>query len=97
MRHQILEAYLARQGKWRATPSSWLRRGRWKLIEFFEHDPDAPERFELYDLWTDPGETTDLSAERPSELAALSNRLADWRDSVEAPVPTEREPAYEDD
>ena len=90
-----LQAYLERQGSWRATPNSVLRAGRWKLLELFEAEPDDPARFELYDLWTDPGETTNLATERPAILAELSSQLADWREQVDAPVPTEREPDYQ--
>jgi choline-sulfatase len=45
--------------------------GSFKLLEF-EHG-----RFELYDLAKDPGETRNLAAERPAELADMKRRLAE--------------------
>lgn len=41
-----------------------VRKGDWKL-HVLRHEPPHGEVFELYDLVTDPGETTDLSAEHP--------------------------------
>src|SRR5690606_18645944 len=35
--------------------------------------------WELYDLSTDPGETTDLSAERPDEVTRLTEAFLQWR------------------
>jgi len=51
-------------------PFSAIRRGDRTLIWF--HDPaGAGNRVELYDLRTDPGETRDLAAERPEEVASM--------------------------
>ena len=53
---------------------SLVRQGRWKLTAI-----DAPfveTKFALYDISTDPGETTDLSAQFPEKRAEL---LALWR------------------
>lgn len=63
-------------------PSGAVRSGRHKLIEWYEND-----RVELYDLREDPGETTDLSGEMPELKARLLQRLARWRDSVDAEMP----------
>ena len=48
---------------WRGCPSTSMRRGNYKLIEFFETDSIA-----LYDLSKDPGEQKDLSEEMPGLL-----------------------------
>ncbi|MEM8873682.1 MAG: sulfatase [Planctomycetota bacterium] len=65
------------------TPSSAIRAGRWKLIEFYEDD-----RVELYDLATDIGEARDRAADEPDIAADLRRRLQTWRASVDARYPT---------
>lgn len=85
-----LQAYLPEQGRWRITPSGALVTRRWKLIERFEDG-----RLELYDLLADPGETDECSAEHAEVAARLRDRLVAWRAEVDAPLPTEPEPAYE--
>ena len=67
---------------WRATPTGVIRRDRWKLLEHFETG-----RVELYDLQADPGETSDLSRERPELTRELLDRLQSWRVSIDAPMP----------
>lgn len=42
--------------------------------------------FELYDLETDPAETTDLADAQPETMARLAAGLRKWNDSVEASV-----------
>ena len=74
-----------------------VRVGDWKLIERF--DTGAVE---LYGLADDPGETTDLAPRFPAEAARLRRRLADWRRSVGARVPSPplltapRDPLFEE-
>ena len=51
-------------------PSGAIRRGPWKLIEFFDSG-DA----ELYDIAHDPGEARDLAALEPERTAALRAEL----------------------
>ena len=63
-------------------PSSAVRAGDWKLIEFLED-----RRVELHDLKSDPSEANDLAAAQPAkaeELRALLNR---WREAVGAQMP----------
>ena len=52
-----------------------LRAGDWKAVRLHLKD-DLPETFELFDLATDPGETTNLATVRP-EIAARLRRLLD--------------------
>jgi len=70
-------AYLAADasvtGTWRTTPAAAIRRDRWKLIHFFEGD-----RWELYDLESDIGESRDLSTEMPDRTAELRGALEAW-------------------
>jgi len=54
-----------------------IRTRRHKLIR----GSDGSER--LYDVEEDPGERTDRSATHPERVAALGDRLASWRESVD--------------
>lgn len=65
------------------SPGGAIRVGDWKLIEWFGEDG----ALELYDLATDPGETRDLSAERPELRDRLVAQLAEWRADVGAVMP----------
>jgi len=64
------------------TPSGAVRRGKWKLVEFFEG-----EQVRLFDLEGDIRESTDLSGERPDVVADLRASLREWRDDVGATMP----------
>jgi arylsulfatase len=46
-----------------------LRQGDWKLLWLWE--PYGPERWALYDLATDPGETHDISEQHPEKFGEL--------------------------
>jgi arylsulfatase A-like enzyme len=70
-------------GPWRTTPASAIRRDRWKLIHFFEGN-----RWELYDLESDIGESDDLSALMPERTAELRGALEAWWAETGAFLPT---------
>jgi arylsulfatase A len=63
-------------------PVSAIRKGDWKLLEFFEDD-----RVELYNLKNDLGEKTNLANENPQKKALLLKLLTSWRQEVDAPMP----------
>jgi arylsulfatase A len=65
-----------------STPASAIRRGDWKLIEFFEDNS-----LELYDLGSDLGEKTNLAAREPARARDLQQALAAWRTHVGARLP----------
>jgi uncharacterized sulfatase len=65
--------------------------GPWKLIEFFDGEP-----LELYNLKDDVGETTNLAARMPQKARELQKKLADWRRTVGARMPTPN-PKYDRD
>ncbi len=65
------------------SPSAAVRRGRWKLIEFFETG-----HTELYDLEADASEQNDLSGVELGIAADLYVSLQDWQLSVDAWNPT---------
>jgi arylsulfatase A-like enzyme len=73
------------------TPSGAVRKGDFKLIEFFEDD-----RVELYNLAEDAGENRDLSREMPDRRNELHRLLKEWRESVDAQMPTPN-PDYDPD
>jgi arylsulfatase A-like enzyme len=85
-----LEPYNEKQKPWRTTPAGAVRSGDWKLIEFFEDGT-----IELYNLKDDISETNDLAKTNSNKAKELHRMLIEWRKSVNAPVPTEKNPEYE--
>jgi arylsulfatase A-like enzyme len=77
-------------GPWRTTPAAAVRRGDFKLMEFFEDN-----RLELYDLGSDISETRDLSGSMPEKVAELHALMVRWRETVDAYVPSELNPEYD--
>ncbi|MHC4122751.1 MAG: sulfatase [Planctomycetota bacterium] len=67
-------------------PSSAIRDGDYKLIEYFEYFGES--RIELYNLKNDIGEKEDLSKKEPKKAIKLKKRLHNWRKSVVAKMPT---------
>jgi len=85
-----LESNYGYPGNWRTTPVGSVRTGDYKLIEFFEDG-----RLELYNLKEDIAEKNNLAERMPEKTGELHKLLTDWRNSVNAPVPTERNPKYD--
>jgi arylsulfatase A-like enzyme len=79
-------------GTWRTTPAGAIRKGKWKLIEFFEDG-----RVELYDIVRDISEKNDLAEKMPEKAKELHELLKNWRKSVNAKVPTQLNPKYRPD
>ncbi|EMB18494.1 sulfatase [Rhodopirellula europaea] len=65
---------------WR--PGAAIRRGNYKLIEFYETDTA-----ELYDLSVDMGETKDLSKTEPERFTELRDALRQWQTVMDAKMP----------
>jgi arylsulfatase A-like enzyme len=72
---------------WRTTPAGAIRARDWKLLEFFEDG-----RLELYNLKDDLSQKADLAKSQPEKTKELHDKLVAWRASVNAPMPTKREP-----
>ncbi len=68
---------------WRGFPSTSMRRGDWKLIEFHED-----QSIGLFHLAEDPGETRNLASEMPDRVAELKAELDRWQDLTDAPIPS---------
>jgi arylsulfatase A-like enzyme len=73
-----------------AKPSSAIRQGNWKLIEFFE--TGKPE---LYDLSSDPSESKDLSGSSTEKSTLLLKTLHDWQKETGAALPSRPNPNYD--
>jgi len=61
----------------------------WKLHEYFEDGA-----LELYNLDEDLGEANNLADENPRKTKQLHRLLKQWREEINAPVPTELNPGY---
>lgn len=72
------------------SPSSAMRQGDWKVIEFFE-----TQTVEIYDLSKDPGETMDLSKTMPDQARELTAALHAWQEEIGAPRPTAPNPNFD--
>lgn len=85
-----LEMHEGGEGVWRTTPVGVIRKGKWKLMEFFEDG-----RLELYNLEEDLGEERNLADRHPEIANELFKEMREWREEVQAPTPTELNPEYE--
>ena len=69
---------------WGLTPCATIRRGDYKLIEFFGDRFDAEDQYvighqvELYNLREDTGETKNLARKNPELATELLNELHNW-------------------
>lgn len=70
---------------WRTTPVGAIRKGDYKLLEFFEDG-----RLELYNLARDEGEKVNLANKQPDVVRDLHGRLDAWRQRLHAPMPRRR-------
>jgi arylsulfatase A-like enzyme len=75
---------------WRATPCSVIRKGDWKLIQFFEDDS-----IQLFNLRTDFGEKNDLAHAKPAKVAALLAELKNWQKETGATIPSKLNAAFD--
>ena len=75
---------------WRAAPCSVLRKGDWKLIQYFETN-----KTELFHVRQDFREVNDLSRSNPTKTAELLEELKSWQQRTGATVPTKRNPNFD--
>tara|TARA_B110000879_G_scaffold157059_1_gene202855 strand:- start:467 stop:928 length:462 start_codon:yes stop_codon:yes gene_type:complete len=68
---------------WRATPSSMIMNGDWKLIHFFEDNS-----IQLYNVKKDIGEKYELSKSNPEMAKKLFEELKTWQKETKAVIPT---------
>ena len=74
---------------WRATPCSVIRRGDWKLMQFFEDDS-----VKLFNLKEDLGETNDRADSEPERTARLLEELQAWQKRAGAVIPSTLNPEF---
>ncbi len=72
---------------WRGFPSTSLRQGKWKMVEFHEGDTVG-----LFNLEDDPGEQNNLAESMPELASKLRAEIDAWQKETGAPIPTERNP-----
>jgi arylsulfatase A-like enzyme len=76
-----------------ALPATWVRHGDWKLIRFFCDSPDQSDRFELYNLKEDIGETKNRAADKPELVKELDSLIDGFLKSTGALIPA-KNPAF---
>jgi arylsulfatase A-like enzyme len=86
---RVLFWHYPHYGNQGGAPGAAIRRGDWKLIEWFED-----HRLELFNLAQDLGEQTDLAAREPQRVEQLRSELQAWQRRVGAKFPT-RNAAYD--
>ncbi len=64
-----------------------VRKGKWRLMKILEE-----ERWQLYDITADPGETLDLSTKNPEIVEELARHYKEWCQTLPAPSGKHREP-----
>lgn len=74
----------------RTRPGSVVRKGDWKLHQYFENEGDI----ELFNLAEDIGEENNLADSNPDKVKELLTILKEWQKQVNAPIPTELNPEY---
>ena len=73
----------------RSTPSAVVRKGDWKLIRYYETD-----EVELFNIRKDISEKNNLAQQQPKIVKKLLKELTKWQKETNAPIATERNPAY---
>lgn len=74
-------------------PAGAVRSGKWKLIEWYEKSLLGEENsaYELYNLETDVGETTNLADSLKTKANELAGELQNWRKEINAQMPVPNE------
>ena len=75
----------------RSRPCSVIRKGSWKLIQFFESG-----ELELYDLSKDQGEQTNLATVNSNVAAELLSSLKAWQVKTGAAIPIAKNPGFDE-
>ncbi len=74
----------------RSRPVSVVRKGKWKLMQFFETG-----NLELYDLTSDIGETKNVADSNAETATRLLAELKAWQAKTNAAIPTEKNPEFD--
>ncbi len=82
--------YIAVNGQ---EPAASVRQGDWKLIRYFHDGPQQADRFELYNLRDDLGESNNVAATQPERVKAMNELISGFLTDTKAVVPGPN-PAY---
>src|SRR5262249_32965871 len=74
-------------------PGTYVRKGDWKLIRFYADNDDGTDRFELYNLSEDLGESNNRAQAEPGRVRELNALIDGFLRDTEAVLPV-RNPAY---
>lgn len=75
----------------RSRPCSVIRKGKWKMIQFFESGD-----LELYDLSTDLAETTNVAQSNPATVDELFSEVRIWQAQTGAAIPKAANPDFDE-
>ena len=75
----------------RARPCSIIRKGKWKLIQYFESGD-----LELYNLNEDLAETTNVASSNLATVEELFSELQIWQTQTNAAIPRELNPEFDE-
>jgi len=81
-REAIYWHYPSETGKWKPRMASAVRKGDYKLLEFY-----LDKRYELFDLKKDPSEKNNLVKSMPGKVKELKILLDNWKKNVNAEEP----------
>lgn len=76
----------------RTRPVSVVRRGPWKLLQYFEDG-----EIELFHLEEDIGEQNNLAGARADKTREMLALLKEWQSDLDAPIPTEPNPEFDEE
>lgn len=68
-------------------PSTYIRRGPWKLIRFHGDGENRTDRFELFHLGQDIGESKNLAGANPDRVRSMNAEITRHLNRIEAVVP----------
>lgn len=90
-KHSISEAifthFFPRYGRRGQHPGTTVRRGDWKLHRLYAGNDDGTDLFELYNLQSDLGETTNLAKENPELVQELNLLIESFLKKTDAVTP----------
>ena len=91
---QVADKYESMPAQTPISPASSVRQGDWKLIRLYCDNADQTDRYELYNLKEDLGETKNLATEHPDKVKELDALLSEHLKEINAVIPV-KNPAYD--
>jgi len=71
----------------RGVPSTYVRKGNWKLIKHYHDNDDQSHRYELYDIHKDIAETINLATSNPDKVKELNTLIEEHLAETDGVVP----------